>query len=242
MMTNLSVRRIKAVTRKELREYRHNKQVVATMVILPVLFSISPLIQIFALNPSSAPAISHGHLLLFLLGIPALVPATVAAYSVVGERQQGTLEPMLSTPTRREEFLIGKALAALIPSLVVSFGVYAAIVGCMEVFAQPAVAAALLHGTQILAQIVFTPLLACWSIWVGISISTRSADLRVAQQLGMLANVPSVVVTSAIAVNGIPATLGLAAVAAAVLLLLDGSGWRLASEALDRERLILSAR
>ena len=242
MSANLSTRRIKAVVRKELRDYRRNKQVVATMVILPVLFAASPLIQIFSMTAASAPAINHGHLLLYLLGIPALVPAAVAAYSVVGERQQGTLEPVLSTPIRQEEFLIGKALAALIPSLVVSFGVYAAVIASMELFAQPAVTAALLHSTQILAQIAFTPLLACWSIWVGVAISTRSNDLRVAQQLGMLANAPSVVLTSLIAYNAIHASFSLAIGAAAVLLLLDGSGWRLASAALSRERLILAPR
>ena len=60
-----------------------------------------------------------------MLGIPALVPAFLAAYSVVGERQQGTLEPVLTTPIRREEFLLGKALAALVPSLAVAYVVYA---------------------------------------------------------------------------------------------------------------------
>jgi ABC-type Na+ efflux pump permease subunit len=58
-----------------------------------------------------------------MLGIPALVPATLAAYAVVGERQQGTLEPVLSTPIRREELLLGKALAVLIPLVAISYAV-----------------------------------------------------------------------------------------------------------------------
>jgi ABC-2 type transport system permease protein len=53
------------------------------------------------------------------LNTPAM-PAVVASYSVVGERQQGRLEPVLTTPVRREEFMLGKALAALIPSLAIS--------------------------------------------------------------------------------------------------------------------------
>ena len=80
----------------------------------------------------------------------------------------------------------------------------------VELFAQPGVASALLRGPDLLAQLLFTPLLAGWSIWVGIAISTRSSDVRVAQQLGMLANLPSVAVTSLIAFNVIHATLGLA--------------------------------
>lgn len=242
MNTSLSSRRVKAVVRKELKEYRRNRHVVATMVILPLLFVISPLVQVFALTAASAPMISRGYGLLYLLGIPALVPAAIAAYSVVGERQQGTLEPVLSTPIRREELLLGKALAALIPSLAVSYGVYAFVIASVELFAQPAVASALMRGPVILAQILFTPLLAAWSIWMGVAISTRSSDLRVAQQLGMLANVPSVVVTSLIAYNVIHASLGLAVGAAAALLALTGLGWRIASAVLDRERLIVGAR
>ncbi len=56
------------------------------------------------------------------------MPTTLAAYSVVGERQQGTLEPVLSTPVRREEFLLGKALAVLVPTIAISYAVFAVFV------------------------------------------------------------------------------------------------------------------
>ena len=56
-----------------------------------------------------------------------------------------------------------------------------------ELFAQPGVAPALIHGPDILAQLIFTPLIAGWSIWIAIAISARSSDIRAAQQLSMLA-------------------------------------------------------
>ena len=58
----------------------------------------------------------------------------------------------------------------------------------------------------------------------------------------MLASLPSVVVTSLIALNVIPATLGLALGLAVVLLVLDGLGWRIVSAMFDRERLITGTR
>src|SRR5213596_2514686 len=85
---SISRRRVRAIERKELREYRRSGSIVATMVLLPLIFLIQPLIVVFALPASAAPGLSHDHLLLYMLGIPALVPATLAAYSVVGERQQ----------------------------------------------------------------------------------------------------------------------------------------------------------
>ncbi len=74
------------------------------------------------------------------------------------------------------------------------------------------------------------------------AISARSSDVRVAQQLGMLASLPSVAVTSLIAFNVIHATLGLALGLAAALLVLDGLGWRITSATFDRERLVTGTR
>jgi len=239
---SVSKRRVRAIFRKELREYRRNGSIVSTMAVIPLIFLIQPLIQVFALPASASSALAHKDSLLYMLGIPAVVPAVVAAYSVVGERQQGTLEPLLTTPIRREEFLLGKALAALVPSFVISYAVYAFFLACVELFAHPAIASALLRGPELLAQLLFTPLLAGWSIWVGIAISARSSDVRVAQQLGMLASLQSVAVTSLIAFNAIHATLGLALGLAAALLLGDGLGWRIVSATFDRERLVTGTR
>jgi ABC-type Na+ efflux pump permease subunit len=180
--------------------------------------------------------------MLYLLGIPAIVPALVAAYAVAGERQQGTLEPVLTTPIRREELLLAKALAALLPSTAVAYAVYALFLACVELFAHPTVASALVHPTELLAQLAFTPLLAGWTIWIAIAISTRSNDIRVAQQLASLAGLPSAAVTALIALNVIPATLGLALAGAAVLLVLNRLGWRITSAMFDRERLITGTR
>jgi ABC-type transport system involved in multi-copper enzyme maturation permease subunit len=235
---SVSTRRVRAIYRKELREYRRKRSIVVGMAIIPLIFVIQPLIAVLALPASSSSTLRHEHPLLYLLGIPALVPVVVAAYAVVGERQQGTLEPVLTTPIRREELLLGKALAALVPSLAVSYAVYVLFLACVELFAHRAVALALLQGPELLAQVLFTPLLAAWSIWVGIAFSTRSDDVRVAQQLGILASLPSVAVTTLIAYNVIHATLGLALGLAAALLVLDRLGWRITSAMFDRERLV----
>ena len=117
----MSKRRVRAIFRKELREYRRNGFIVLTMAVIPLIVLIQPLIVVFALPASAAAGLSNEHRLLYLLGIPAIVPASVAAYAVVGERQQSTLEPVLTTPIPREEFLLGKGLAALVQSIGVSY-------------------------------------------------------------------------------------------------------------------------
>ncbi len=239
---NLSKRRVGAIFRKELREYRRNGSIVAAMAILPLIFIIQPLVAVLALGKSASASLRHEHVLLYMLIIPAIVPAMVAAYSVVGERQQATLEPVLTTPVRRAEFLLGKALATLVPSVVVAYGVYVFFLVLVELFAEPSVASAFIRGPDLLAQLFFTPLLAALSIWIGMAISARSKDARVAQQLGILASLPAGVVTTAIALNVIQATFGLAVGATAALLVLNALGWRITSAAFDRERLITGTR
>ena len=202
---SVSKRRVRAIFRKELREYRHNGNIIAAMVIFPLIFLIQPLLTVLTQAASASNGLAHEHVLLYMLAIPALVPAALASYSVVGERQQGTLEPVLATPIRREEFLLGKALAAFVPSLAISYAVLAFFLACVELFAHPGIAPALLRAPDLLAQLLFTPLLAAWSIWVGIAISARSSDVRVAGQLSLLASLPSVAVTTLIAFNVIHA-------------------------------------
>jgi len=233
-------RRVRAIVRKELSEYRRNTNIIYAIAILPLIFLIQPLVQVFALPTSASVPLRHEHVLLYMLAIPVLVPVTLGAYSIVGERLQGTLEPVLGTPIRREELLLGKALAAFLPSVCVAYSVFAVFVAAVELFARPGVASALIQGPELLAQLLFTPLLAAWSIWVGIAVSARSSDPRNAAQVSLLMSLPAVAVTTLVAFNVIPATLGVALGLGTALLFLVGLGWRVASAIFDRERLITS--
>jgi len=235
----LSRRRIGAIVRKELRAYRRNSSIVAAMAIIPVVFLVQPLVSVFALSSSSVAQLRQHHELLYMLGIPALVPATLAAYAVVAEREQGTLEPVLSTPIRREELLLGKAFAVLVPALAMAYVVYGVFLALVALFAHPGVAPALIRAPDIIAQVIFTPMIAAWSIWIGMAISTRASDMRVAQQLSALASLPTIAITTLIAINVIHATLALAFALGAALLLANRLGWRLVSALFDCERLIV---
>jgi hypothetical protein len=82
--------------------------------------------------------------------------------------------------------------------------------------------------------------LAGWSIWVGIAVSTRGIDVRAAQQLGIAAGPPPLVIVALMALNVIPTTLALAL--AAALLLIDGLAWRVVAAMFDRERHVAGRR
>jgi ABC-type Na+ efflux pump permease subunit len=239
---SLSWRRVRAIIRKELREYRRNRALFVGMAVFPLVFSLQPLVVVFKLPASAAGSLVHEHVLLYMLGIPILAPIFVAAYGVVGERLQGTLEPALTTPIRREEFLLGKALAALVPSLALAYAVFGLFLAVVALFAEPGIAQGLVQGPDLVVQMLFTPPLAILSIWVGLAMSTRASDVRVAQQLGILASIPAVLVAALAALDVIHPTLGLGLVLGAGVLLADIAGWRVVSALFDRERLVTGAR
>ena len=141
-----------------------------------------------------------------------------------------------------EEFLIGKALAALIPRLGIAYVIFGIFLGCTALFAKPAVASAVFESAHLLVQLLFTTLLASWSIWVGIAISARSLDVRAAQQLGMFASLPPLVIVALMSLNVISPSLPLALGLGAALLALDGLGWRAVAAMFDRERLVTGNR
>ncbi len=238
---SLSAIRVRAIVRKEMRDYRRNRFIASTMAVMPLVFVVLPIADIFNLPASAPPAVLDKLIavaLLYLTLIPSLTPAVVSSYAVVGEREQGTLEPVLTTPVRPEEFLVGKALAVLVPTLVLSYAMFGIFLASVALFAHPNVAADIFQAHRLLAPLLFTPLLAGWSIWAGIAISTRSGDVRVAQQLGTLSSLPPLVVTTLMGFGVIRPTLALTLVLAAVLLLVDVLAWRLVAVMFQRERLV----
>jgi ABC-2 type transport system permease protein len=152
------------------------------------------------------------------------------------------LEPVLITPIRREEFLIGKGLAIFVPTLAVAFMVFGIFLVAAALFAHPAIASAIYSGTHVLVQLLFTPLLAGWAIWVGIAVSARSTDVRVAQQLSLLGCLPLLAILALISLNVIVVSTALAIGLAAALLAVDLLGWRAVAAMFDRERLISGTR
>jgi len=180
--------------------------------------------------------------LLILLIAPVVIPATLAAYSIIGERDQGTLEPLLTTPVRREELLLGKALAAAVPSVAIGYLLFAVVVTAVRVGASQVVISAVWLAPNFLGQALFAPLLAGWSIWVGMAISARSSDVRVAQQLSTLASLPPLGIVALISFRVIQPSVTLAVILAAILAVADILGWRFAAVILDRERLITGAK
>lgn len=237
--------RVGAVIRKELAEFRRNRFIVGTSCVLPVIFLIGPTVTILRINASALSAALDRRVdyALFLpLMVSVLVPAMLSAFSVVGERDQGTLEPVLATPVSRAELLIGKAAAIFMPAVALGYLIFGVFLAITQLAAASSVAVAVRHAPQVPAALVFIPLLTAWAIWVGLAISTRVSDTRVAQQLSMLGSLPPVALAALMSFQVISPTFGLTAALAGGLLAIDCAACLVVARLFDRERLITGAR
>jgi ABC-2 type transport system permease protein len=130
-------------------------------------------------------------LLLFLLA-PIVGAVSLAAYSVVGEKQGKTLEPLLTTPITAAELLLGKVLACVLPALMAEAAGLAAYVALVAALAEPGVLASLATArTAVLVGLV-GPLAALTALQLTIAVSSRVNDPRTAQQVAVLLVLPLV--------------------------------------------------
>jgi ABC-type Na+ efflux pump permease subunit len=130
--------RVLVVVRKEFREYRRNRFILVTMAALPVVLLALLVAETFALPEGASEAALRrpvGEALLFLQLIPVMLPTTIAAYAVMGEREQRTLETVLTTPVKDRELLGGKMIAAVVPAIVIAWLLFGVYVGLAEIFA-----------------------------------------------------------------------------------------------------------
>jgi ABC-2 type transport system permease protein len=130
---------------------------------------------------------------LFLFQIAPIVGAvSLAAYSVVGEKQGRTLEPLLTTPVTTAEILLAKVLGAFMPSIAMELaglGAYVALVGTL---AGPAVLGALVSSRSAVLIGLIGPIASLVALQITIAISSRVNDPRSAQQLAVLFVLPLV--------------------------------------------------
>lgn len=201
--------KIRTIIEKEWAEVFKNRLVLFTVAFLPLILTALPLVTVGSLGAidegssemSELPDAIFGdlcvglgesacvqlymltiYLLLFMI-LPVMIPVSISAYSIVGEKTTRSLEPLLATPITTTELLIGKTVAAMIPAVVVTwlaFGLF--LLGSwflvpVEVFSR------LLAPLWMIAIFVVGPLLALMAVNIAIMISSRVNDPRVAEQL-----------------------------------------------------------
>ena len=210
--------KIQLIFAKEWLELRQQRGLLLSALFLPVLFTVIPLALIIGARflPQNAQDLDEltamisanpafvgmslaevGQATAGLLSaslftvIPLLLPSILASYSIVGEKANRTLEPLLASPIKTWELLLGKSLAAIAPSIALTWGcalIYALVVYLVAL--SPRVAQAIISPGWIALLVLCTPLMALITTAGMVIISSRVNDPRTAQQYSAVGVLP----------------------------------------------------
>ena len=132
-------------------------------------------------------------LMIFII-VPATLPTIIATYSIVGEKNNRSLEPLLATPTSDGELLAGKIFSAFLPSMGSTYLAFTLGVVLLDVVLIPKFGYPLLPNlTWILTMVLLAPTACLMSILACVLVSSKVSDVRAAQQLGGFIVMPVVV-------------------------------------------------
>ncbi len=189
------MRRISVIVLKEWRESLRNKMILFGALFLPlflVAMSVYLVYQGRGVDNPAAQVVLFNTALMYFLLLPAIIPLAIAVYSIVGEKEQSSLEPLLATPISDLELFLGKALASVLPALAINWISFALfLLGASTV----------LHGLPphvltapwLAAIFGLSPLLALFSVGVTMLVSSRASDARAAYQFSSFAILPGVI-------------------------------------------------
>ena len=131
--------------------------------------------------------------LMFMM-LPIMIPVTIAAYSVVGEKTTRSLEPLLATPITTTELLVGKSLAAIIPAVAATWLAYLIYVIGARILLNDVVFSRVVDPLWLIAIFIVGPLLSLLAVTAALIVSSRVSDPRVAEQLSGVVILPVVLV------------------------------------------------
>lgn len=133
--------------------------------------------------------------MVLMMTVPMMVPSVILAYSVIGEKSEGTLEPLLASPVSTPQLLLGKGLAGVLPAWGLHWvsGLGACLIANFHM-ARAGLDLRLPDERWLVGLLVLGPLASVFTALLCMAISSRVNDVRAAQQIVAVGVVPLVLV------------------------------------------------
>ncbi len=126
----------------------------------------------------------------YLLLIPTMIAMSFATFSVVEEKMSRSLEPLLATPVRTWELLLGKALSGALPALLITWVCAGIFLLCMVGLGWGHLLYLVLTPSWFFSLFLLTPGVALLSFLLGIIGSSRAKDAKSAQNVALVIVLP----------------------------------------------------
>jgi ABC-2 type transport system permease protein len=234
------------VAAKDMRVFLRKRYTLYSLVVFPIIIGIGlPSVLHLVISRQGA-LLSTQHLtdlmnafsFFFVIGSSA-IPTLLASYSLVGEKIEKSLEPLLAAPITDSELLFGKGIGAFIPSIGSLYIGSIVFMVLADLFT---------HGTlgyyyfpnwniTILLLIVM-PLISVLSVEWSVIVSARATDPRAAQLQGILIAIPLFVIYVATEVGLIKLNTTTIWIISGVALVLDIILFFLSTKTFQREEIL----
>jgi len=193
----MSWRNVATIAAKDLRVTITKRSARLSLVIFPLVIAIGPplLARFTGAGHHGVPAAILPRVLdaftFYFVIIAALLPTAFASYSLVGEKVERSLEPLLATPVTDGEVLAGKGIAAFLPPIAAVWAASILFMALCDALTRSALGHYFFpNATVILVLAVIAPLAALFGVAYSVLISSRLSDVRPVQQLASLAVLP----------------------------------------------------
>ena len=187
------------IAAKDFKIFRKKKNVIYSLVAVPILITILlPSVLSYAGHKSGATGLGAAELTILLPAftffyavLATYIPTPIASYTLVGEKMEKSLEPLLATPTTDGEILLGKGLAAFLPSVAAILTASVAFMTLMDLVTRDELGYYYFpNWDAALILFVIAPLGTLMSVEANVVVSSRISDVRTGQQLGVLTILP----------------------------------------------------
>lgn len=185
------------IANKDFKIFLKKKRILYALIILPLFLSIGlPFVVRYIINNADSASMTEIVVLLnafsfFYIILAYILPSTLAAYSILGEKIEQSLEPLLATPTTDGELLFGKTIASFLPCIAMIY------LGAMIFMVLSDVVTYNKFGylffpnfSMAIILLLAVPLAAFLSIQLNVIISSKVSDIRTANQLSIIMFLP----------------------------------------------------
>ena len=231
------------IATKDFGIFRKKKRIIYSLIILPLLMSIGLPLVISSVASSSASTEEIIVLLnafsYFYVILAYILPSTLASYSILGEKIEQSLEPLLATPTTDSELLFGKTIASFLPCIGVIYAGSIIFMILVDLFTYGAIGYLFFPNWNIaFILLLAVPLSSILSIQINVIISSRVNDVRTANQLGLILFIPFMGVYVLLVTNAISLSVINLFVISAILFIIDAVLFYISKATFSRDEIL----
>jgi ABC-2 type transport system permease protein len=233
------------IAARDFKIFRHQKNVWYSIIVFPVIISvIFPLVLEYAgrrtggLPAAQLPGLINSFSFFLVIGA-AFVPLGIASYSIVGEKVEKSLEPLLAAPLTDGEILLGKTISAVLPTLVAMYaGACVFMAGIDSVTFQTLGYYYFPNWTIGVLLLVLVPIAVVLSVLFSVIVSSRVNDVRSASSFGIFMLFPFLAIYLASEIGIISLDINSLLIISGVLLAVDVALFLVSTATFSREEIL----